>query len=62
MARDHIVEEIRQIREAYGEEFDFDLKAIADDLRRRQREAGRTAITLPPRRVTQGQRVSSAPR
>ena len=50
---DPIVEEVRRAGEAYFAEFDFDMEAIGDDLRRRTeiaRKAGRVVVTHPPRR------------
>lgn len=50
MQPDPIVEEVRAAREAYGQQFDFDLGAICRDLQERERASGRTPVTLPPRR------------
>jgi len=50
MRDDPIVEEVRKAREAYAAKFDYDLDAIVEDLRRLQRESGRTFISYPPRR------------
>ena len=41
MIDDSIVNEIRQISRAYAEQFDFDLHAMCEDLRRRERESNR---------------------
>lgn len=49
MWHDPIVDEIRQHRQQYAAQFDFDLKAICRDLRERQKRAGRRVVTLPPR-------------
>ena len=54
MKEDPIVEEVRQWREQYAARFNYDLKAIFDDLRRgteEARQAGRSVVSLPPRRV-----------
>jgi hypothetical protein len=50
---DPIIEEVQRAGEAYFAEFDFDLQAIFDDLRRRTelaRKAGRKVVSHPPRR------------
>ncbi len=47
---DPIVEEIHQFREAYAAQFNYDLKAICQDIQRQQRESGREYVTLPPKR------------
>ena len=49
--RDEIVEEVRRVREAYAEKFHFDLEAIFQDLKERERASGREYVTLPPRRI-----------
>ena len=41
MTDDPIVNEIRQIGRAYAEQFNFDLHAICEDLRRQERESNR---------------------
>lgn len=54
MTDDPIVQEVRRWREQYAAQFNFDLGAIFDDLRRGTEEAqkaGRAVITLPPRPV-----------
>ena len=42
-------DEIREIRRKLAVEFGNDLHRIAEDIRRQQRESGRTYITLPRR-------------
>lgn len=49
---DPIVAEVRRIREQIAAEFDFDLNAIFDEMRRRQETSGRNYITREPRRIT----------
>jgi Domain of unknown function (DUF4160) len=51
--RDPIVDEVREIREAYARQFDFDLDAISRDLRRQQQSAGGRVVVLPKRPVQQ---------
>lgn len=43
-------EEIREIKRELAAKFDFDLRRIAEDTRRRQNDSGRERVTLPPRR------------
>ena len=47
---DPIVEEVRRIREAHAALHGFDLKKITEDLRRAERESGRTTVVRPPRK------------
>ena len=51
MTSDPIVEEVRRAGDAYFREFNYDLKAALDDLRRRSEQAHRKLVSLPPRRV-----------
>jgi hypothetical protein len=62
--QDEIVAEIRSVREAYARSFNYDVRAICQDLRRRQAEGHRKVVRpfaeereaesaeslLPPRR------------
>lgn len=50
MRDDPIVDEIRRIRQEHTDQFNGDLHAICQDLRRRERESGRQYVTFPPRR------------
>jgi hypothetical protein len=47
--RDPIVEEVRQLREAYARQFDNDLRAIAADLRKRERQHLGQVVSFPPK-------------
>ena len=56
MIDDPIVTEVRKAREEYAKRFNYDLDAICSDLRQKQLQSGRKAISFPPkrsRRVTQ---------
>jgi hypothetical protein len=55
MINDPIVNEIRQIRQAYAAKFNNDLHAICEDLRRQERESGREFQT-PARRAEESPR------
>lgn len=50
MARDPIVDEVRQAREALLKTAGGTLGHLFDYLERQQQAAGRTAIVLPPKR------------
>lgn len=47
---DSLLQEIRQIREAYAREFGYDLRAMHCDLKRQEQASGRRIVSLPPRR------------
>lgn len=38
---DPVVEEVRRLREEYAAQFDYDIRRIADDLRRQEETSGR---------------------
>jgi hypothetical protein len=48
--RNPIVEEIRRIRQEHARKFHFDLDAIFEDLKDKERKSGRKTVTLKPRR------------
>ena len=50
MCRDPIVEEVRRIREELAARFGYNVRAIAEDARKRERESGRKVISRPPKR------------
>ena len=52
MKDDPIVEEVRRAREDYAAKFNYDLEAIYQDLKRQERESGRTFVSFPPRRIS----------
>ena len=52
MLNDPIVEEVRRVREAYAAKFNFDLRALAKDLREEQVKSGRQVVSLKPRKPT----------
>jgi hypothetical protein len=53
MKPDPILSEIRRTREAYAEQFAGDIRAMLADLRRRQQDSGRVAVTREPKRNRQ---------
>jgi hypothetical protein len=53
MREDQIVEEVRKHREERAAKFGYDLRAIAEDARKRQQESGRKVVSFahPKRHV-----------
>lgn len=61
MWKDPIVEEVRRVRDAYAARFDYDLDAIARDLREQQehlQQEGWTVVSLSPRHPEQPGQVA----
>lgn len=52
MWNDPIVDEVRKVRDAHARKFNYDLQAIADDLKKQQKASGRKFVTLPPKKPT----------
>ena len=50
---DPIVAEVRRAREEYAARFNFDLRAISEDLRRLSKEEGINTVSRQPRRPLQ---------
>jgi len=51
MWQDPIVEEVRKTREAHAQKFNYDLKAIFQDIKKREKESGNNFITFCPEKV-----------
>lgn len=51
MHEDPIVAEVRKIREQLASQFNYDIHAIFEDLRRHQSQYGARLIRQPPRRA-----------
>jgi hypothetical protein len=51
MDHDEIIDEVRAWREAYGEQFGFDVDALYRDVKDRERKGGRKIVSLEPRPV-----------
>lgn len=49
MDHDEIINEVRALREAYGEQFGFDVDALYRDVKDRERKGGRKIVSLEPR-------------
>lgn len=51
MHRDPIVEEVREVRDAYARELGYDINAILRSLQEEEAAAGTEVVSLPPRRL-----------
>lgn len=49
MKPDPIVDEVRKTREAHAAKFSYDLLAICNDLRKKEKEAGHPVVSRQPR-------------
>ncbi len=49
--KDPIVDEVRQIRDAYAKQFNYDLDAIYEDLKEQEKQSDLTYVSLPPKRI-----------
>jgi hypothetical protein len=58
MSNDSVVEELRAAREEYAKRFNYDLRAIVQDLREQAQKKGLKLVSLPPRRL---ERAEPAP-
>lgn len=62
MWKDEVLEEIYRIREEHAKAFNYDLKAICDDLRQSQAASGRRIISTPLKpRQPQDKSLNSTP-
>jgi hypothetical protein len=52
MWNDPIVEEVRAVRNEHAKKFNYDLNAIAADLKKQQQVSQRKFVALPPRKPT----------
>jgi len=53
MFKDPIVEEVRAARQRHAARFNYDLKKIAEDLRKRQEQSNRPVVSFPPKPARQ---------
>jgi len=49
--KDPIVEEVQKLRQAHAAKFNFDLHAICEDLRQKEKACGHPLVSLPPKRL-----------
>jgi len=50
MRKDEIVEEVRKRRQEQAAKWNFDLKAILADARKRQKDSGHRIVSFAPKR------------
>ena len=55
---DPIVGEVRKVREEHAARFNYDLRAIVDDLKKRERDGGRPVVSLQPKRIAKVGKVA----
>ena len=51
MERDPIIEEVRRLREEYVASFNYNLDAIARDLKEHEGKSGHKVVSLSPKRL-----------
>jgi len=51
MKLDPVLAHIRKVREAYATQFKGDVRAMMEDIRRRQKEAGHATVAREPKRI-----------
>ena len=51
MDHDEIIRDVRANREAYAEQFGYDIRALYRDAKEREGEGGRSVVSLEPRRI-----------
>jgi len=51
MKKDPIVEEVRKFREAHASKFNYDLRRICKDLKKKEKNYENIVVSLPPRYV-----------
>jgi hypothetical protein len=61
MWEDPIVAEIRRIRQEHSARFNYDLRAICEDLKEQERKSGRQFVSYPPRRIPPEDRTANEP-
>jgi len=53
MWQDEILEEIYRVREEHAKSFNYDLKAICNDLRKQEAKSGRQIVSKPLKQRSQ---------
>ena len=51
MWQDPIIKEIRELRNQYAAQFNYDLDAIFEDIKKRQEKLKRNRVSCPPRKA-----------
>jgi len=49
MPTDPIIDEVRRIRQEYAKQFNYDLRALAEDLRKLEQQHPERLVSFPPR-------------
>jgi len=52
MWQDHIVAEVRKIRQRHAASFNYDLDAIFQDLKKQEKKSRRKCIALPSKQIS----------
>jgi len=47
--KDEIVDQVRQVREQHAAKFNYDLKGIVADARKRQKSSGHPVVSFAPK-------------
>jgi hypothetical protein len=61
MWKDEVLEELYRIREEHAKSFEYNLRAICDDLRKKQAASGRRIISVPLKSPRQPHNVDASP-
>jgi hypothetical protein len=56
--KDPIVEEVRRARETHAKKFNYDLDAICEDLRKREKSSDHPTVSLGPKRLARKKKTS----
>jgi len=51
MSEDSVLEELWRIKDARAARYGYDVRAMMRDVRKKQHEAGRQVVNLPPKRI-----------
>ena len=51
MKLDPVLAQVRKVREEYAAQFQGNIHAMMDDIRRRQKESGRATVAREPKRI-----------
>jgi hypothetical protein len=54
MWKDSVVEDVRKVREEHAAKFDYNLDAIYQDLKKREKKSGRKIVSLTKKLVAVG--------
>ena len=60
MTSDTVLAEIHRTREEHARRYNYDVRAMLDDLRRRQAVSGRKIVRRPPKRLATAECVTES--